>query len=76
VPKANDGLTGVTANETRTAGLTVRVAEAVMEPEVAVIVAVPTPTPVANPPFTMVATEVNDELQVTEPVRSCELPSL
>jgi len=37
---------------------------------------VPTPVPVANPPLAMVATVVNDELQVTELVRVCELPSL
>jgi hypothetical protein len=62
--------------ESKIAGPTFSVAEAVMEPEVAVTVAVPTPVPVANPPLAMVATVVNDELQVTELVRVCELPSL
>jgi hypothetical protein len=51
------------------------VAEAVMEPEVAVMVAVPTPTPVAKPLVAMVAA-VEDELQVTVLVRSCVLPLL
>jgi hypothetical protein len=47
-----------------------------MEPEVAVMVAVPTPVPVANPLLAMVATVAEDELQVTELVRVCVLPSL
>jgi len=73
---ANDGLAGVTARETRTAGPTLSVAEAVVEPELAVMVAVPTPVPVANPLPATVATVIEDEPHVTELVRVCVLPSL
>jgi hypothetical protein len=52
------------------------VAEAVIEPSVAVIVAVPTPAPFASPPAATFATDVNDELQLAALVRSCVLPSL
>src|SRR5271169_6659774 len=71
---ANEGLAGVTARETRTAGPTFNVAEAVIAPEVAVMVALPTPAPVASPLLLIVATE--DELHVTALVRSCVVPSL
>ena len=66
----------MTASETRVGCRTFRVAEAVMEPEVAVIVALPTPAPEARPAFPIVATAVADELQFTALVRSCVLPSL
>ncbi len=76
VPRANDGLTGVTARETRLACPTFSVVELLTEPEVAVMVAAPTPAPLANPVTAMVATAVEEELQLTELVRSCVLPSL
>jgi hypothetical protein len=76
VPKANDRLAGVTAIETRTGWPTVSVAEPVVDPEVAVIVEVPTATPVARPPAAMVATDAGDELQVALLERFCVLPSL
>ena len=77
VPKANDGLAGVTAIEIRVACPTFSVAELEMEPELAVIVELPTPVPAANPvPAAMVATDVEDELQLTALVTSCVLPSL
>lgn len=76
VPKANDGLAGVTEMETRTGWLTVSEVEPVIEPELAVIVDAPAPTPVARPPAAMVATEVKDEVQVTVLVRFWVLPSL
>jgi hypothetical protein len=76
VPRANEGLAGVTARETRTAGPTLSVADAVMEPELAMMVALPTPAPVASPLLAIVATAVEDELQITVLVRSCVLPSL
>ena len=76
VPSANDALAGVTASDTSTACPTFKVAVAVIEPDVAVIVALPTPAPVATPPATIVATPVADELQLTDPVRFCVLPSL
>ena len=66
----------MTASKTRVGWPTFRVAEAVTEPKVAVMVALPTPAPVANPPLAMVAIAVEEELQFTEPVRSCVLLSL
>jgi hypothetical protein len=58
VPKANDGLAGVTAIETSMGWPTVSVAAPVMDPELAVMVDVPTDTAVAKPPAAMVATVV------------------
>ena len=43
---------------------------------VALILADPTALPVARPPVLMLATAVFDELQVTELVRFCVLPSV
>jgi hypothetical protein len=76
VPRGTVGIAGVTAMETNTALVTVIVVEPVIEPELAVIVAVPTPVLVARPLEVMLATDVRDELQVTVLVRSCVLPSL
>ena len=76
VPKANDGFAGVTAIETKTGCPTVSVAEPAIEPEAAVIVAVPTLAPVARPPAAIVAIDVGDELQVTLLVKFWVLPSL
>jgi hypothetical protein len=72
---ARDALAGVTAIETSTACPTLSVAEPLIEPDVAVIIALPTPCPLANPLLAILAT-VEDELQLTELVRSCALPSL
>jgi hypothetical protein len=52
------------------------VAVAVIEPELAVTVALPTPVPVANPPLAIVATVFADEPHVTALLRFCVLPSL
>jgi hypothetical protein len=49
VPLGIDGLTDVTAIETRVAVVMVRVVEAATEPEVAVIVAIPSALLVASP---------------------------
>ena len=76
VPKANEGLAGVTATETSVADPIVSVADELIEPELAEIVAVPAPAPVARPPEVMVATETGAELQATELVTFCVLPSL
>jgi hypothetical protein len=76
VPSANEGFTGVTAIETSVACETVSTAGVVIEPEVAVMFAVPTPVPVAKPLLAIVATMLEDELQLTELVRFCVLPSL
>ena len=70
VPLAMLGLAGVTAIETRTAGLTVSTVEPVTPPSVAVIVDVPVATPVARPAAVIVATEVVADAQVTWLVRS------
>ena len=51
-------------------GVTVKVVEPDMPPNEALIVVVPTPTAVAFPLESMVATEVSDELHVTDDVRS------
>ena len=71
VPLAMLGLAGVTAIESRAAGLTVRTVEPLTPPSVALIVDVPVATPVASPLALIVATEVVAEAQVTWPVRSC-----
>jgi hypothetical protein len=74
VPSTMEGSTGVTASDTSAACPTLSSAEAVMTPEVAVIVTVPAPRPVDNPLAAIVATAPEDEPQLTAPVRSCVLP--
>src|SRR5208283_3742291 len=73
------GLAGVTAMDTSVAELTVRAVEPEMLPEVAVIVAVPAATGVASPKepvvLLIVATNVFDELHVTDVVIFCVLLS-
>ena len=64
----------VTAIETSVAAETVSEAVPLTDPEAAVIVDVPVPTPVATPLMSIVAAEVEDELQVTD-CSSCVLPS-
>ncbi len=76
VPSAIEPVAGVTAIEIRWAGTTVRELVSLNEPTVAVIVVCPAPTVVAKPELLMVATEVEDELQVTPLTRSCDEPSL
>ena len=76
VPFAIDALAGVTDSEFNTAGVTVRVAEPLIVPEVAVIVADPCATLVANPPPLTVATEVADDVHVDVLVRFCVVPLL
>jgi len=76
VPRANELLAGVTAIDTSTGTPTVNVAVAETDPSLAVIVAVPSLTPLASPPAAIVAIVGNEELQLTVPVRFCVLPSL
>jgi len=64
----------VTAIETSVAAETVSEAVPLTDPEAAVIVDVPVPTPVATPLRSIWAAEVEDELQVTD-CSSCVLPS-
>jgi len=75
-PIARLELAGVTASETSAAGVTVKLAEPVTVPEVAVMVAAPTPTLLAAPTAETVATAVTDDNQLTEFVRSRLVPSL
>ena len=56
--------------------LTVNAVEPVTEPDTARMVVLPVPTPLAKPALLIVATEVCEELQVTEFVKFCVEPSL
>lgn len=76
LPAGTDAVPGVTDREVKIAGVTVKVAEALTVPELAVIVAIPCATPAANPPLLSVATAVDDELHFTVLVRSCVEPLL
>lgn len=75
VPNANDPFAGVIANDTSAGAPTVSVADPLIVPDAAVIVALPTAVPLANPAALMPATLL-DEFHVTEPVRSCVEPSV
>lgn len=74
VPAAMLGLAGVTLSDTSVAAETVSDAVPLTEPEVAVRVAVPAPTPFTSPVELTVATVVAEELHVTC-CRICVLPS-
>jgi hypothetical protein len=65
VPPGTLGLAGVIAMEDRVAEVTVRVVLFETAPEVAVMVVVPAVRAVARPLLLITATEVSDELQVT-----------
>jgi hypothetical protein len=67
---------GLTDNETREAAVTVKVADPVMEDELAVMVAEPVATPVAKPVPPIVAIAGAEEVQVAEALRSWVVPSL
>src|SRR5271167_1856320 len=58
------------------AAVTVSKVEPLMDDDVAVIVEVPTPAPLARPAALIVAVEVVPELHVTVPVKFCVEPSL
>jgi hypothetical protein len=66
VPTAMLPLAGVTTIETSVAAVTVSDAVPLTDPEVAVIVAVPVPTPAASPFWSMLTIDDDDELQVTD----------
>lgn len=72
-----EGLAGVTAIELSEglAAVTVTVLEPLIPPETARIVEEPAARLVARPEFEMVATELFEELQVTEVVMFCVLAS-
>jgi hypothetical protein len=68
---------GVIAIDCSVAAVTVRLAELlVTDPDVALIVELPTPAPVASPDVEIVATVVEDELHVAVLVKFCVVPSL
>ena len=75
-PVTIEGFAGVTVIDTSSGGVTVRVVEPAMEPEVAEIAVVPVPTPVASPSAVIVPTAVFVEFQFTRVVRFWVLPSL
>jgi len=76
VPRAIEGIAGVTEIETRLAGTTVSVAVSLKDPAVAVMVTVPCPAVVASPLLSMPATVLSEEVQVTPLTRSCDEPSV
>jgi hypothetical protein len=75
-PLAIEGFAGVTAIDCSVAAVTVRTVEPLIPPDVALIVEVPTPAPVARPAALIVAVVVVPELHVTVLVRFCVVPSL
>jgi len=75
-PTAIVGLAGVTATDTNTGAVMVRPVNPLIDPDVAMIVVLPVPAPVAKPALVIVATEVLVELQTTEPVMFKVPPSL
>jgi hypothetical protein len=77
VPFAIDGLAGVTAIDTRIAGVTVSVAGLLVYPYwFPVICVLPAPTPVANPKLETVATVVTVDTQFDGIVTFAVLPSV
>ncbi len=70
-----EAFAGVTAIESMVAGVTVRVLDPLMDPELALMVAFPTAVAVTNPVAETVAVVTAEELQVAVLVRSWELPS-
>jgi len=76
VPDAIEGLAGVTAIDARVAEVTFSVVDPLTVSELAEIVVVPTPFPMARPALDIVATPVAEELQVTALVRFWVLPSV
>ena len=75
-PTDIDGFDGVIVMEVNVGWVTFSCVVPVTDPDVALIVVEPTETPDASPVADTVATEVNDEAQVTVLVKSLLLPSL
>ena len=69
MPSETDAFAGVTAIEISAGGFTVRFAVPLIEPDAAVIAAVPVARELASPVLLTVATVVVEELQVADPVR-------
>jgi hypothetical protein len=70
------GLAGVTAIDCSVAAVTVSKVEPTTDPDVALMLLVPTPAPVAKPPVVIVAVPGVPEAHVTEFVKFCVLLSL
>src|SRR5271167_2312160 len=75
-PLVIEGFAGVTAIDCSVAAVTVRTVAPLIAPDVALIVEVPTPAPVARPAVVIVAVAVVPDDQVTLDVRFCVVPSL
>ena len=75
-PLAIEGFAGVTAIDCSDAAVTVSKVEPEIDDDVAVMVEVPTPAPLARPPVLIVAMVVVPEFQVTVDVKFCVVPSL
>jgi hypothetical protein len=71
-----DGFAGVTAIDCNVAAVTVSKVEPLIAPDVALIVEVPTPAPVASPDALIVAMVLVPDDHVTVEVRFCVVPSL
>jgi hypothetical protein len=67
---------GVIEIEVNTAAVTVKVAEPLIAPEVAVMVVLPGAKLVASPPVLAVAIEIAEEVQVEVEVSVCVVPLL
>jgi len=76
VPLGMEAFAGVTAVDTNTDAVTVRLVDPLIDPDVAWMVVLPVPTPVARPAPVMVATVVLEEVQITEVVKFAVLLSL
>jgi hypothetical protein len=75
-PATTDGFAGVTAIDCSVTVDTVSKVEPTTDPNVALMVLIPTASAEANPPAVMVAVAVEPEAHVTEAVRFCVLLSL
>jgi hypothetical protein len=69
VPSAMEGLTGVSAIEVGTRGLTFSITDALIDPKAAVIALDPPLKPLATPAAEMAATDGWEEIHVTDVVR-------
>ena len=67
---------GVTEIEVSTGAVTVNVAEPLIVPDLAVMVALPCARLVANPPLLTVAIDFAEEVQVAVVVKFCVVPLL
>lgn len=76
VPTAIDGFDGPTEMDTRCAGTTVKTLVSLNEPTVAVIVVEPAPTVAASPVVSTLATDGEEEFQLTPLLKSALVPSV